>query len=93
MTESKRCSKCDKDQPLDAYREILNRGTPYRLARCRTCEQEYSREWYLRTKDRYREQRLETAKAWNKANRPRVRVILRRYHFRKVLRRHGLVSA
>jgi hypothetical protein len=72
------CSKCHDKKPLDDFTTRGGNIEP----RCQGCRQEDRRDYYERTKDRFRERSLETTDAWRKANMDHVRETKRRYRAR-----------
>lgn len=73
--ESKTCSACGVDKPRAEFRSKL--ASRDRMApKCRSCESEWHRAHYERTKDK----RLEQTARWYEANRERKNATSRAYH-------------
>jgi len=63
MTATKRCTKCGKDLPLDAFRRDRSRKLG-RFSQCRECERQYERTYYPRSTAHSQEYPLLRDRAW-----------------------------
>jgi hypothetical protein len=67
----KRCARCQKEKPLDAFSR--GRGRP--ASWCKECSAEHARAWY----EANREKVLADRKVWYEANRERINAKQREY--------------
>lgn len=85
------CKACEVAKPAPAFR-VHKRG--YRIGKCRDCENDYQRQWYMRDPEKIRRRKRESMarrraadpeaarakeRAWDAANRDRRRASARAY--------------
>ncbi len=65
----KRCSKCKRLLPLDAYSTTSSGGRRYLRADCKQCVALRTSEWWLRTKAQRRAERTAYMRTWRARDR------------------------